>query len=154
MEDAVANFTNSGGTKKAASYKGRGLSPTKLEKQTMPRANAKGNDYTLHSPTWLTTVSNHMNRCRCLADYLAIIARGKVEGPKKEDIMKKCNDCKAKIIKFLDATVPKTGLSVRVLKESVSDLAFFGVTFFSARGHQPSPPPRPARRGAAAAAGA
>jgi hypothetical protein len=102
VEDAVANFTNNGGNQKAASYKGRGLPPTKLEKQTMPRANASGNDYALHSPTWLNTISNHMNRCRCLADYLAIIARGKVEGAKKEDVMKKCNDCKAKIIKFLE----------------------------------------------------
>ena len=34
-----------------------------------------------------------------------------------------------KIMKFLELLVPKTGLSVRVLKECIADLAFFSITF-------------------------
>ena len=73
----------------------------KYVKTKLPRVNELQNDYSSHTPAWLSSIRHHANRCRFVADNLAILAKQKVDASKREDIEAKIEDCKAKIRHFL-----------------------------------------------------
>ena len=64
----------------------------------MPKATADGDDYTMHSPAWLSSIRNHANRCKHAADNLAILARNKCDPSKKADLELKTGSCIKRIV--------------------------------------------------------
>ena len=101
VEGAVITFADKQDDKAASRCRGRGEFPVQMKLQKAPGCTETGDDYTTHSPAWLSAFRNHANRCKHAADCLAMLARGKVEPRKAADLELKTNQCIAKIIEFL-----------------------------------------------------
>ena len=79
IEGSILTFTGKLHDAGAKWCRGRGDQPVKYVKNKLPRVNELQNDYSLHSPAWLSTIRHHANRCRFVADNLAILAKQKVD---------------------------------------------------------------------------
>ena len=101
IEGSILAFTGRLHDRQAQLCRGRGEQPVNYMQVKLPRASEQQNDYSLQSPAWLATITNHANRCRYVADNLAILAKKKLDDAKKNDILAKIQDCKALIRPFL-----------------------------------------------------
>jgi hypothetical protein len=91
-------------------FKGRGSTPVNLVKQKTPRVNQSRDGSTMHSPDWLATVQHHVNRCKFIADNLAILAKDRINASTRSDILNKVEACKTKVFRFLDWQISHSDL--------------------------------------------
>ena len=99
VEEATIAFTYADNPKL---YRGRGNAPVKLVQQQTPRINQARDGYAMHSPDWLAGIQHHANRCKFIADNLAILAKGRLSEDAKQAIQVKVEACQRKVLHFLE----------------------------------------------------
>jgi hypothetical protein len=102
VEGATLTFTGEDTHATAKGYRGRGSFPVAFKEVKAPKLAEGGEDYSLHTPSWLLGVQNHLNRCKHLVENLMILHKAKAPAHKLNAIQQQSAHCTKWIIKYLE----------------------------------------------------
>jgi hypothetical protein len=101
VEGTTLDFAGNGQQTNRRNYIGRGGQPVQFLPCPVPRATEQGDDLSLHTPAWLSSIVNHANRCQHMIANLNILQKGKLSEEKQRNIRRSLDIATEKVVLFL-----------------------------------------------------